>query len=413
MNGKKIILPLILLILTAAAGAPAAAEEKYHPGDVAVINQLLKNNDAGNRVLARAGWEIDRPETWRLLPPAPNRVHRGPSWKDGRLTNLILYDCELSGALDLSGLDRLAHLDLQSNYLTALTGLKALTDLRELSLKGNRLAVLSDLSGLERLETLSLGDNRLTRLSDLSRLEKLLYLDLAANPFENLRLLDALNWSNLKAFSYSLDQIPHFSLAGKKPESFLLNVWSAPENYADLTGKGPAGAATVDLAGWPLNRLILNGRVTADQFLNPGPVRSVFIAGDHHYYMAELRALAVKFDVGRFQSPFPQTAPLDDAAGDLKSEVAYSPAELSPRLAVELAAAGPGARLLAVARPSEFLPLAFDAKGQIQSQDFSFINGQATFRSPGLYYLAVTTAAQMDPSRPYLVVGYLDVFTVR
>ena len=162
---RKIIPAMILLVLTAAVSSPAAAVE-YHPGDVAVISKMLKHNDSKNKVLAEAGWRPDRPETWINLPGREESCDALTWDGDGRLRTLVLWDCELTGSLDLTGLEGLTRLDLSDNHLTGVRGLAGLHRPEETNLSYNRRTGAGDLDGLPTLRGLGVSNHELTGLGE-------------------------------------------------------------------------------------------------------------------------------------------------------------------------------------------------------------------------------------------------------
>ena len=238
---------LALLILICSA--PAFAAEDYHPGDVAVINMLLKINDAGNQLLTRSGWEIGRPETWPVLDPSPdadlttpadNRAARrlaadpsseaastpaddraakppandppsgvtstvvdgaGVVWRGGRVVELSLNYGDLVGVVDLSGLSELEVLKICYNReITRLKGLDQLVKLTGLHLETAGLEDIGDLGSLTELRWLILNHNRLTELRGLDRLRRLRRLSLDNNrltALPGLALLTELRQLNL------------------------------------------------------------------------------------------------------------------------------------------------------------------------------------------------------------------------
>lgn len=155
-----------------------------------------------------------------VLPADPE--HRFYHWdKNGRLTELYLEECSLSGTLDFSGLDALKRLYCYDNALTGLD-VSGCPALEHLHCSGNALASL-DTGACPQLVELYCSNNRLKSL-DVSRnpaLNSLFChhnaledLDISGNPAlkylycdDNVRVQKAEpSMDNcIKAFSVSLD----------------------------------------------------------------------------------------------------------------------------------------------------------------------------------------------------------------
>ncbi len=135
------------------------------PGDVACLNALRRNNDAGNRL----GWDLDGEAAGEGIQADA----------EGRLIRLTLPDVGLTGLLDLAGAKRLTEIKSTGNQLTGLR-LSGLNRLRQVSLTGGGLTRLprGDLSGLASLTNLDLANNRIEifengALAGAARLERL------------------------------------------------------------------------------------------------------------------------------------------------------------------------------------------------------------------------------------------------
>ena len=173
---------------TLAGAAPVTAlAADHHPGDLEIVNKILKINDSENQRLADAGWRIGRPETWvdphPGYPYEPGQPPDGPAWTDGRLTRLSLPQCGLTGELDLTGLDALETLEVNDNGpgLKYLKGLETLGALKHLDAGYNQIEQAFDFSGLPGLETIKMPANRITGAAGLGSLKKLVYLNLGYN----------------------------------------------------------------------------------------------------------------------------------------------------------------------------------------------------------------------------------------
>ena len=133
----------------AVIGAPG----DYDVGDIAVINDMIDNNDLA----------------WMKSPTDGSAVD--PSWTgiiwDGastgqRVTYVNLYDESLTGALDVTGLTALEYLDCYYNQIASLD-VTGLTALESIDCGGNELTSL-DLTGCSALKSLYCDSNKLTSL---------------------------------------------------------------------------------------------------------------------------------------------------------------------------------------------------------------------------------------------------------
>ena len=175
--------------------AALGAAGDYNAGDIAVINGIIDNNGLAWTKASADGDTI--PADWT-----------GVTWSgaatDKRIVQLQVQSKNLTGVLDVSGLDSLTTLYCYDNLLTSLdvSGLDSLTTLycydnllTSLDVSGldsltylycdyNRLTSL-DVSGLDSLTYLYCGGNRLTSL-DVSGLDSLTYLDCGGNRLTSL-----------------------------------------------------------------------------------------------------------------------------------------------------------------------------------------------------------------------------------
>lgn len=121
---------------------------------------------------------------------------------DAGSNNLTDEDLAQSGIADLTGLTELF---LYNNQLTGVDSLASLTGLQHLNLDGNQISDLQPLSGLTKLSSLSASSNNISDLSPLSALTGLTYLDLNGNQVGDLTPLSAL--SALEYLNLSQNQL--------------------------------------------------------------------------------------------------------------------------------------------------------------------------------------------------------------
>jgi len=100
-----------------------------------------------------------------------------------QLTELSLYDNQLTSVKGLEKLTQLTWLSLERNQLTDVKGLEKLTQLTYLGLENNQLTNVKGLENLTQLKGLYLQNNQLTEIpKGLEKLTQLTYLDLDDNP---------------------------------------------------------------------------------------------------------------------------------------------------------------------------------------------------------------------------------------
>lgn len=156
-------------------------DEDYSQNDVAVMNQVIQNNGLNAEESDPEAWATAGLVTWDNSSPK-------------KITKLILRYKELTGRLDVSGLQNLQYLDCSVSQLTDL-----------------------NVSGLQSLQTLYCGRNRLTGL-DLSGLKRLLYLDCGDNRLVALDLSDQALLRELKCPS---NQLTDLNVSGLKNLGWL------------------------------------------------------------------------------------------------------------------------------------------------------------------------------------------------
>jgi len=195
----------------------------YNPGDIAVINAIIKNNGLDSPECPYTDGDVGIEGNWM------NAYWPGAYWSedtaDKRLIQLCIGSAGLTGTLDASGLDALGYLDCGGNNLTGikLSGLANLgtldcwdNDLTELDLTGltnlgelyctsNNLTALN-LTGLTNLGWLECENNNLTEL-DVSGLMALYVLDCSKNPLTELRVIGLPKLSSLTCYGNNLTKL--------------------------------------------------------------------------------------------------------------------------------------------------------------------------------------------------------------
>jgi Leucine-rich repeat (LRR) protein len=99
-----------------------------------------------------------------------------------KVTELNLYDNQLTDVKGLEKLTQLTYLDLRRNRLTDVKGLEKLTQLKTLYLSVNKLTDVTGLEKLTQLKMLSFILNKLTDVAGLENLTNLTVLDIRYNP---------------------------------------------------------------------------------------------------------------------------------------------------------------------------------------------------------------------------------------
>jgi Leucine-rich repeat (LRR) protein len=108
------------------------------------------------------------------------------------LTNLralYLNNNQISDLTPLSGLINLRLLYLDNNQISDLTPLSGMTNLVDLTLDNNQISDISPLAGLTDLLSLSLNDTQISDLTPLVGLTNLRYLTLSSNKISDISLL--------------------------------------------------------------------------------------------------------------------------------------------------------------------------------------------------------------------------------
>jgi internalin A len=133
------------------------------------------------------------------------------------LTELSLYDKQITDLRPLSGLTNLTALSLGKNQIADLMPLSTLTNLTVLFLSNNSIADLKPLSTLTSLTHLRLNKNQIINLKPLSSLTNLTRLDLFNNSIADIKPLSSL--TNLTRLDLSNNQILTDKTCPVKPAS--------------------------------------------------------------------------------------------------------------------------------------------------------------------------------------------------
>uniref|UniRef100_A0A914MZD2 HMG box domain-containing protein n=1 Tax=Meloidogyne incognita TaxID=6306 RepID=A0A914MZD2_MELIC len=108
------------------------------------------------------------------------------------LTELELYDNQLTEIQGIENLINLEILDLSYNRIGKIKGLSTLSKLRKLFLINNKIEQIEGLEGLILLELLELGDNKIKEISNLNHLINLEELFLGKNKIKKIEGINSL-----------------------------------------------------------------------------------------------------------------------------------------------------------------------------------------------------------------------------
>ena len=92
--------------------SPQREPPLYHPGDIEAINNIIENNGLN--------WTLADPADGSYIPGDWSGVRWAVEEAERRIVELEVIDCNLTGSLDVSGLDQLRTLICSGNRLTAL-----------------------------------------------------------------------------------------------------------------------------------------------------------------------------------------------------------------------------------------------------------------------------------------------------
>ena len=184
----KNLLPILFMVcvaLTLMSTTALAAPGDYNTGDIAVINDIIDNNNLS--------WTKASPADGSYAPSDWVGVIWSSDATNKRIAELYIRSSNLEGDLDVSGLSALKQLECGRNDLTSLD-VSSLDNLKVLYCDVNNLTSL-DVSDLTALEILGCFNNNLTSLN-VSGLSALEYLACSSNN------LTSLNVSGLSALWY-------------------------------------------------------------------------------------------------------------------------------------------------------------------------------------------------------------------
>ncbi len=207
---RRIIIVLLAISLSFVLFPSTAFAANYHTGDIAVINSIIDNNG------------LD-------LPKAPEPIDGStypPEWDDiilewdnsapKRVIKLYLWEKNLTGDLDVSGLSELQYLGCGDNGLDGLN-VSDLTNLEQLWCGNNQLTELN-VSTLTNLKYLHCNKNQLTELN-VSHLTKLIDFDCGDNL---LTVLDVSDLEDLKWFYCHKNKLTSLTLGENLTELLIL-----------------------------------------------------------------------------------------------------------------------------------------------------------------------------------------------
>ena len=138
------------------------------------------------------------------------------------LTSLALSENTISDISALSGLTNLKHLYLGRNQISDISALSELTNLKTLHLDGNQISDINSLSKLLNLTYLELGNNQINDISVLSELTNLTNLHLDRNQISNINSLSEL--TKLSRLDLSENQISDISALSGLTSLYMLHL---------------------------------------------------------------------------------------------------------------------------------------------------------------------------------------------
>ncbi|MHA1383869.1 MAG: leucine-rich repeat domain-containing protein [Candidatus Helarchaeota archaeon] len=125
---------------------------------------------------------------------------------DDSITELNLYNNNISEIVGLENLTSLRVLYLSSNKITRISGLDNLVNLEELYLWGNEITKIEGLDNLINLKKLNLEQNKIQEISGLSNLVNLQELSLHDNEINEIKGLE--NLKNCKYANLGMNYLP-------------------------------------------------------------------------------------------------------------------------------------------------------------------------------------------------------------
>ncbi|MDR2495970.1 MAG: leucine-rich repeat domain-containing protein [Tannerellaceae bacterium] len=223
-------------------------ENVYHPGDIAVINDLIDKNVLKWEKILEKGrsmpwWDVTWSETETNRRIVQLSIAYGLSYNGtldvSKLTYLEVLYCSNNSftSLNVSGLNNLTKLTCNNNQLTSLD-VSGLNNLTKLTCNNNNHLTSLNVSGLNNLVELNCRDNQLTSLN-VSGLSNLSKLNCGKNKLTSL-YTSGLN--NLDKLDCDYNQFTSLDVSGLKSLRYLhcnnnqltsLNV-SGLNNLAEL-----------------------------------------------------------------------------------------------------------------------------------------------------------------------------------
>lgn len=109
-----------------------------------------------------------------------------------RLTNLAVFNNEVSDLEPLSGLENMQSLCLRENHITDISPLKNMKNLTNLDISFNEVTNISVLSEMTNMRLLKLNDNKISNISPLSGMVSMDRVHLQNNSITNISVLSGM-----------------------------------------------------------------------------------------------------------------------------------------------------------------------------------------------------------------------------
>ena len=149
------------------------------------------------------------------------------------LTNLGMWNGQISDLEPLRDLTSLEQLDLSENQISDLSSLANLSQLRNLGVDGNQISDLSPLENLMNLRYLRVHNNQITDLSPLENLS-LNILGISRNQVSDFRPITHMETAEIDATSQRIELSPAFTETGVTLNLFMPDG-SVPQLYSAST----------------------------------------------------------------------------------------------------------------------------------------------------------------------------------
>jgi len=216
--------------------------------------------DLNHHRLARVDERIDRLKAVSVLTLRWNMLKTIENLSPlVTLTELELYDNQITEITGLEALVNLEILDISFNRIRKIQNLGALTKLRKLFLCANKIAKIENLEDLTNLETLELGDNRLRAIENVGHLSKLREFYVGKNKITRLQNLHEL--ASLELLSIQSNRIVKLENLDKLPK--LEQLYVSHNGIQKIEGLDNNGElTTLDLAGNRIKLLENVGHLT-------------------------------------------------------------------------------------------------------------------------------------------------------